>query len=102
MRRLTARLKSAVHSLKGRVRNLLRGRVSRPPEAGGQSAAHPRDEHAPEYHAGKDALKDWYTSHWDLDMLPREELEKIARQARDEQGEQSNGNGPHTRHRHGE
>lgn len=44
---------------------------------GEQSGAHP-DEHPPaELHKGRRRLKETYTSHWDLDYMPREEMERL-------------------------
>jgi hypothetical protein len=41
-----------------------------------EGAAHPGDE--PEsLHPGRRRLKEEFTSHWDLDYMPREELEKL-------------------------
>jgi hypothetical protein len=41
------------------------------------TAAHPADEEAEALHAGKRRIKENYTSHWDLDYLPRAEVDKI-------------------------
>ena len=47
-------------------------------DAGATStAAHPAAEEAEMLHAGKRRLKENYTSHWDLDYLPRAEVDKI-------------------------
>ena len=72
--------------LRYRLRRFVRRRILRLPDPEPESAARPAGEEAPEYHSGRDALKDWYTSHWDLDMLPREEMERLAREARAQQG----------------
>ena len=42
-----------------------------------QTAAVPGRAEPQELHRGKRRLKETYTSHWDLDYLPREEMEKI-------------------------
>lgn len=41
------------------------------------SAAHPADEEAEMLHDGKRRIKESYTSHWDLDYLPRAEVDRI-------------------------
>ncbi len=41
------------------------------------TAAHPAEEEAEMLHDGKRRLKENYTSHWDLDYLPRAEVDKI-------------------------
>jgi hypothetical protein len=41
------------------------------------TAAHPADEEAEALHVGKRRIKENYTSHWDLDYLPRAEVDKI-------------------------
>ncbi len=41
------------------------------------SAAHPSDEEPEEVHPGRRNLKQSYTSHWDLDYMSREEVERL-------------------------
>jgi hypothetical protein len=41
------------------------------------TAAHPAPEEAEALHVGKRRIKENYTSHWDLDYLPRAEVDKI-------------------------
>ena len=50
-------------------------------------AAHPDDD-PEDLHRGRRRLKESHTSHWDLDYMSREEMEKLAeasRQARDKE-----------------
>ena len=47
-----------------------------PPERGEEGAAHGGDDPEP-LHRGRRRLKETYTSHWDLDYLPRDEVEKL-------------------------
>jgi hypothetical protein len=41
------------------------------------TAAVPGPEEPEQLHQGKRRLKESYTSHWDLDYLPRKEVDKI-------------------------
>jgi hypothetical protein len=41
------------------------------------TAAHPAPEEAEVLHPGKRRIKENYTSHWDLDYLPRAEVDRI-------------------------
>ena len=50
---------------------------------GDESGAHPSDQRPEELHRGRRRLKETYTSHWDLDYLSREEMERILRKNRD-------------------
>ncbi|WP_228548445.1 hypothetical protein [Alloalcanivorax profundimaris] len=70
-------------ALMDRLRRLFRRRPepeppSRPPPPamGEESGAHGGDDPEP-LHRGRRRLKETYTSHWDLDYLPRDEVEKI-------------------------
>ncbi len=45
----------------------------------GEAGAHPGGASPPSYHKDKRALKDWYTSHWDLDYMSREDMDELAR-----------------------
>ncbi|WP_162925632.1 hypothetical protein [Isoalcanivorax indicus] len=55
----------------------------RPPR-GEAHAAHPVTDAPPEHHPGRRALKEWYTSHWDLDYMSQDEIERLqAEQERD-------------------
>jgi hypothetical protein len=62
-----------------RLRELLR----RPPtgdtgaESAGEAAAHPAEDEPETVHPCKRNLKQWYTSHWDWDYMPRAEMEKL-------------------------
>ncbi|ASK35731.1 hypothetical protein [Alloalcanivorax mobilis] len=47
-----------------------------PPQLGDSAAAHAGDDPEP-LHRGRRRLKESYTNHWDLDYLPRDEVEKI-------------------------
>ncbi|WP_394753556.1 hypothetical protein [Crenothrix sp.] len=49
------------------------------PEKTISTAAVPSPEEPKELHKGRRRVKESYTSHWDLDYLPREEAEKILR-----------------------
>lgn len=52
-----------------------------PPEFPEDSTAHPGEE--PEsLHHGRRRLKEEFTSHWDMDYLPREELDRIMEENR--------------------
>ena len=54
---------------------------------GEHGAAHPDDD-PEDLHRGRRRLKESHTSHWDLDYMSREEMEKLAeasRQARDKE-----------------
>lgn len=57
-------------------------RRARPEQAdgsgAGNSAVHPGAEPA-QLHRGRRRLKESFTSHWDLDYLPREEVERLLR-----------------------
>lgn len=44
---------------------------------GDESGAHPGGQPPRELHKGRRRLKENYTSHWDLDYLPREEVERL-------------------------
>ena len=57
-----------------------------PPYAhlGEHHGAHASDDDPEDLHRGRRRLKETYTSHWDLDYLPREEAEALLRQ---QQGE---------------
>ena len=56
----------------------------RPPR-GEAHAAHPVTDAPPEHHHGRRALKEWYTSHWDMDYMSQEEIERLqAEQERDD------------------
>ncbi|MGR9043783.1 MAG: hypothetical protein ACU83N_00720 [Gammaproteobacteria bacterium] len=48
-----------------------------PADSSTQTAAVPGRSEPLELHRGKRRLKENYTSHWDLDYLPREEMEKL-------------------------
>lgn len=48
-----------------------------PADYGEENPAHGMDEDPEELHRGRRRLKETYTSHWDLDYLPREELEEV-------------------------
>ncbi|MGM0562987.1 MAG: hypothetical protein ACQES2_01535 [Pseudomonadota bacterium] len=43
----------------------------------GESAAVPPEHETEELHHGRRRLKEDYTSHWDLDYLPKEEVDKL-------------------------
>jgi len=43
---------------------------------GDDSGAHPHED-PEELHKGRRRLKETYTSHWDLDYMPREEMERL-------------------------
>jgi len=47
------------------------------PALGEHHAAHGSDEDPEPLHRGRRRLKETYTSHWDLDYMPREELEEV-------------------------
>lgn len=49
-----------------------------PPDIGEHHAAHGSEEDPEQLHRGRRRLKETYTSHWDLDYLSREEVERIA------------------------
>jgi hypothetical protein len=51
--------------------------VADPSEHTISTAAHPAPEEAEVLHPGKRRIKENYTSHWDLDYLPRAEVDKI-------------------------
>ena len=51
-------------------------------QAASDSAAHPADEEAEEVHPGRRNLKQSYTSHWDLDYMPREDVERLFDEAK--------------------
>ena len=54
---------------------------------GEHGAAHPDDD-PEDLHRGRRRLKESHTSHWDLDYMSREEMEKLAeasREARDKE-----------------
>ncbi len=51
--------------------------VDDPDENMPSTAAHPAPEEAEMLHDGKRRLKENYTSHWDLDYLPRAEVDRI-------------------------
>ncbi|GEM_PF-1833228 len=44
---------------------------------GDESGAHPGTHSPEELHKGRRRLKETYTSHWDLDYMPREEMERL-------------------------
>lgn len=44
---------------------------------GDESGAHPGHQTPRDLHKGRRRLKESYTSHWDLDYLPREEVERL-------------------------
>lgn len=50
---------------------------------GAESGAHPAEQRPQALHRGRRRLKETYTSHWDLDYLPREEMERILRENRE-------------------
>lgn len=52
-----------------------------------QTAAVPGPVESKELHRGKRRLKESYTSHWDLDYLPREEMEKIIAESKRKQSD---------------
>ena len=47
------------------------------PALGEHHAAHGSDEDPQPLNRGRRRLKETYTSHWDLDYMPREELEAV-------------------------
>lgn len=47
------------------------------PALGEHHAAHGSDEDPEPLHRGRRRLKETYTSHWDLDYMPRDELEDV-------------------------
>ncbi|MBQ25641.1 MAG: hypothetical protein CL546_11965 [Alcanivorax sp.] len=47
------------------------------PALGEHHAAHGSDEDPEPLHRGRRRLKETYTSHWDLDYMPRDELEEV-------------------------
>lgn len=51
-----------------------------PPGDGSGGAAHPSGPAPEPLHRGRRRLKETYTSHWDLDYLPRDELERRLRE----------------------
>ncbi len=58
-------------------------RIHRPSEdgpvaRGEEGAAHP-DEDPEDLHHGRRRLKESHTSHWDLDYMPREDMEELAK-----------------------
>lgn len=56
---------------------------------GEESGAHP-DEHPPaELHKGRRRLKETYTSHWDLDYMPREKMERLLGDDQDGRNDES-------------
>jgi hypothetical protein len=52
-------------------------KAENPDEKTTSTAAHPADEEAEPLHVGKRRIKENYTSHWDLDYLPRAEVDRI-------------------------
>lgn len=50
------------------------------------TAAVPGAEEPKELHPGRRRLKENFTSHWDLDYLPRKEVDKIMAKAQEKQG----------------
>jgi len=44
---------------------------------GDESGAHPGDQAPEELHKGRRRLKESYTSHWDLDYMPRADMERL-------------------------
>ena len=51
-------------------------RPARPPR-GEESVAHPSTDKPPEHHHGRRAVKEWFTNHWDMDYMSREEIERL-------------------------
>ncbi|WP_290648101.1 hypothetical protein [Aquisalimonas sp.] len=43
-------------------------------------AAYASDDEPQPVHSGKRNLKQWYTSHWDWDYMPREDFERLIRE----------------------
>ena len=76
------RLRRELRSLVPRIKAALRRRGLLSPVREPEGAAHPGTDRAPEHHEGRSALKEMYTSHWDLDMLPREEVEKLMKESK--------------------
>lgn len=54
-----------------------------PPEPS-ETAAVPGQEESKPLHPGKRRIKEVFTSHWDLDYLPRDEVDRILREAQPE------------------
>jgi hypothetical protein len=50
------------------------------------SAAVPGPEEPKALHPGRRRIKENYTSHWDLDYLPRKEVDKIMEEVQSKQG----------------
>ena len=68
----------AMKALLQHLRRLFTSRHDRSDElAESDSAAHPADETPEEVHPGRPNIKQSYTSHWDLDYMPREEMERL-------------------------
>ncbi|MCH8541933.1 MAG: hypothetical protein LAT61_00055 [Alcanivorax sp.] len=61
---------------------------ARPPR-GEQSVAHPGTAAPPEHHHGRRAVKEWFTNHWDMDYMSREELENLEQAMREREKKES-------------
>jgi hypothetical protein len=59
------------------LRRLLESSEIIPDDPLASTAAHPASEEAEVLHVGKRRIKENYTSHWDLDYLPRAEVDII-------------------------
>ncbi len=55
----------------------------KPSEISSRSAAVPSPTETEELHRGKRRLKENYTSHWDMDYLPRKEAEALMKEKPD-------------------
>ncbi len=68
-----------MNQLLAKIQRLInqKGSVLEPAENAITTAAHPAPEEAEILHPGKRRIKENYTSHWDLDYLPRAEVDKI-------------------------
>jgi hypothetical protein len=73
-----------MNQLLANIRRLIRSEdnVVDPGEDAVSTAAHPAAEEAEMLHPGKRRIKEKYTSHWDLDYLPRAEVDRILAEIR--------------------
>ena len=55
-------------------------------ESGISTAAFPGVEEPEQLHQGRRRLKENYTSHWDLDYLPRKEVDKLLAEIQNRRG----------------
>lgn len=56
---------------------------------GEESGAHPAAQPPEELHKGRRRLKETFTSHWDLDYMPREEMERLMGNQQDDRNGES-------------